>query len=306
MTMARRTAITEVRRRYLDLIDEYLRAGDTALADQVVELAVAQGVWRNPLQRPIDFVESGSHLPVHAAHDFWFTAHLEANYPGIRAEVVAAMADDNAGFSPVEEPLLDGGRWDQVVLYEGGRRQDDACVRFPFTAQVVEQIPEATTISPGVITLSWLAPGSHVRSHCGRTNAQLRVHLGLIVPPGPALRVGREELRWQEGRCIVFDDSFEHEVHHHGDEPRLVLLMDVLHPGLDGADRARVLDSRKSAADQIASYLAQRGIRRVETDDHGVVLRPDERQSALIGRYMSQTGATAAKLHNGQLSLEQR
>lgn len=37
---------------------------------------------------------------------------------------------------------------------------------------------------------------------------------------------------WKEGKFIVFDDSFEHEVWHDGTEPRLVLIVDVWHPEL--------------------------------------------------------------------------
>ena len=37
---------------------------------------------------------------------------------------------------------------------------------------------------------------------------------------------------WREGEAIVFDDSFEHEVEHGGDEPRVVLLINFFHPEL--------------------------------------------------------------------------
>lgn len=30
----------------------------------------------------------------------------------------------------------------------------------------------------------------------------------------------------------MFDDSFEHEVRHHGNEPRTVLLVNFWHPGI--------------------------------------------------------------------------
>jgi aspartate beta-hydroxylase len=43
---------------------------------------------------------------------------------------------------------------------------------------------------------------------CGR----LTVHLGLRVPRGCSLRVAEETRAWEEGKCLVFDDSFEHEV----------------------------------------------------------------------------------------------
>ena len=36
--------------------------------------------------------------------------------------------------------------------------------------------------------------------------------LPLQVPPGCRIRVGREWRSWHPGRCLVFDDSYEHEV----------------------------------------------------------------------------------------------
>jgi aspartate beta-hydroxylase len=40
----------------------------------------------------------------------------------------------------------------------------------------------------------------------------LRCHLGLVVPPGVRIRVGDEVREWTAGECLIFDDSFEHEV----------------------------------------------------------------------------------------------
>jgi aspartate beta-hydroxylase len=293
----------EIRREYLHLVDGLVRTGRRDLADDVIDLAVQQGVWTDRLQRPTELLASGSHRPVHTAEDLWFVRHLEESFAGIRAEVDEVEASTGDAFAPVEEPLITQGRWDQVVLYEGGRRQHEACARFPFTSQVVERIPEATTLSPGVVTLSRLDPGSHVRPHCGRTNAQLRVHLGLRVPPGAALRVGGELLNWQEGRCLVFDDSFEHEVWHEGDRPRLVLILDVLHPALSASDRARVLAERSTVEALVAGFLAEHGIKRIETDARGIVLRPAQGPAALIRRYMAQTGARSAELRGQGLHL---
>lgn len=42
---------------------------------------------------------------------------------------------------------------------------------------------------------------------------RLTVHLGLIVPTGCSIYVGDDTPHtWEEGKCIVFDDSFEHYV----------------------------------------------------------------------------------------------
>ena len=46
------------------------------------------------------------------------------------------------------------------------------------------------------------------------------------------MRVGNEVVRWSEGKLLVFDDSFEHEVWTAGDRTRFVLLFDVYHPDL--------------------------------------------------------------------------
>ncbi|MEK8169672.1 hypothetical protein NKH77_07405 [Streptomyces sp. M19] len=43
---------TDVRRHYRELIDALLAEGDREAARACAELAVAQGVWRHPEQRP--------------------------------------------------------------------------------------------------------------------------------------------------------------------------------------------------------------------------------------------------------------
>ena len=294
----------EVRGLYAGLIDALTRDGHPELGRDCAALAVTQQIWADPLQRPVEYLPGASAQPVYDPAGFWFVEHLESSYPKIRAELDAVVDPRRHGFLPVEEPLLDAGTWDQVVLYEAGRRQDAACAAFPVLADVVEQIPEATTLGPGVVTLSWLNPGAHIVPHCGRTNGQLRVHLGLRVPPGAELRVGAERLRWQEGRCIVFDDSFEHEVWHDGTEPRIVLLLDVLYPGLDEARRERILAERRSAVESITAFLLAHDLRRIESDDRGAMLRPAPATEALVRRYMTETGARAVELRDGRPHFE--
>ena len=54
----------------------------------------------------------------------------------------------------------------------------------------------------------------------------------MVVPEGCSIRCGDEIRGWAEGKCIVFDDSWEHEVWHRGDSARVVLLINFWHPGL--------------------------------------------------------------------------
>jgi hypothetical protein len=123
---------------------------------------------------------------------------------------------------------------------------------FPRTVQVLRQIPNLIAAK-----FSLLSPGTHIAPHCGPTTRRIRLHLPLVMRNASCcrIRVGGEEQRWQLGRVLAFDDSFEHEIWHEGDlEPgtstgeqaadpallfpegmeasgaRLVLLVDLHHP----------------------------------------------------------------------------
>jgi hypothetical protein len=58
------------------------------------------------------------------------------------------------------------------------------------------------------------------------------------------MRVGEERRTWQRGRCLVFDDSWEHEVWNKSDQLRAVLLMDTWHPQLGKEEREEVVEHR--------------------------------------------------------------
>ena len=56
------------------------------------------------------------------------------------------------------------------------------------------------------------------------------------MPTGARLRAGDEVRAWTEGKCLVFDDAFEHEVYNDTAAERAVLLFDVWHPELEAAE----------------------------------------------------------------------
>lgn len=81
-------------------------------------------------------------------------------------------------------------------------------------------------------------------SHHGPTNKKLRCHLPLFVPrddnTGEScawIRVGDEKVYFEEGQCIIFDDSYEHEAgNDHHTKSRIVLIFDVWHPDLSSTE----------------------------------------------------------------------
>lgn len=79
-------------------------------------------------------------------------------------------------------------------------------------------------------------PGTWIQPHFGHTNAQLKFHLGVIVPSvdaGPCahFRVGPPPWRaWVAGKALLFDDSYSHEVWNNCTQQRVVFQVVVLHP----------------------------------------------------------------------------
>eukprot|EP00927_Polykrikos_kofoidii_P038052 TRINITY_DN32315_c0_g1_i1.p1 TRINITY_DN32315_c0_g1~~TRINITY_DN32315_c0_g1_i1.p1 ORF type:complete len:258 (+),score=37.73 TRINITY_DN32315_c0_g1_i1:104-877(+) len=87
--------------------------------------------------------------------------------------------------------------------------------------------------SCGNAIFSRLAPRTRLQPHCGPTNTRLTCHMGIDVPAeGCGMRVGGEARCWREGECIVFDDSWEHEVWNESTRSRVVLLVNFWHPDL--------------------------------------------------------------------------
>ncbi len=76
-------------------------------------------------------------------------------------------------------------------------------------------------------------PGKHLAPHRGPYNGLLRLHLGLVVPDttdAVAIRVGSQVRHWDEGKALIFDDSYEHEAWNNGDRVRVVLFADFVRP----------------------------------------------------------------------------
>ena len=84
----------------------------------------------------------------------------------------------------------------------------------------------------GFAAFSKLSPGTHIKPHTGSSNLRLRYHLGIKVPQQEniEIRVGNTTKTWLQDKCIIFDDSFEHEVFHNGDKERIVFIVDLWHP----------------------------------------------------------------------------
>jgi aspartate beta-hydroxylase len=165
--------------------------------------------------------------------DFPLVAYLESHYDAIRREILSLNL---SRFHRESERIQRSGDWDVAFFYERGRRRDEVCEACPVTTRGIEGHGAVLTMA-GLAYVSRMRAGTHIRAHTGPTNVRVRCHLGIRVPDGDcAIRVDNETRRWEDGKCLVFDDHFEHEAWNHTDEDRFVLIVDLWHPGLSSTE----------------------------------------------------------------------
>ena len=235
------------------------RYGATALTRVEAALAIYLGDiapnYPDARQRPLFLFFPGiASQPYYDRAQFPWLAALERETDAIRSELLNMLAAEH-GFEPflrfdsaakVEDYLRGTGgqqAWQGFFFYRHGERRDDNAARCPHTASVLDTLPivRIREHAPEV-QFSVLTPGAHILPHRGVTNTRLVTHLPLVVPPDCALRVGGVDHAWQEGRCVVFDDTYEHEAWNRSDRTRVVLILDTWHPDLTDVERAAVSD----------------------------------------------------------------
>jgi aspartyl/asparaginyl beta-hydroxylase (cupin superfamily) len=160
---------------------------------------------------------------------FKFVDTLEAGWRDLRDECLALSQES---FEPWVQREMYGDGWSVYGLIAFGERIEAALTACPRTASLLAQVPGLTTAG-----FSRMGPGTHIKPHVGWVRTVYRLHLGLVVPPDCALRVGAETRSWREGECLIFDDTMEHEAWNRSGESRVVLLLDFLRPGVSDPTR---------------------------------------------------------------------
>ena len=172
--------------------------------------------------------------PFLESEQFSWASTLEKNWQVIRDEldVVLQYTDELPRFQDISP---DQGRsiskdnlWKTFFLYGYGAKMQQNCDYCPQTTRIIEQIPGLKTAF-----FSILLPGKHIPEHRGPYRGVLRCHLALKVPQAQekcGIRVDNEVRHWEEGKAIVFDDSYPHEAWNKTDETRVVLFLDIVRP----------------------------------------------------------------------------
>ncbi|XP_065441703.1 aspartyl/asparaginyl beta-hydroxylase isoform X28 [Chrysemys picta bellii] len=231
---------TDDGRFYFHLGDALQRVGNKE-AYKWYELGHQRGHFASVWQRSLYNVNGLKAQPWWTAKETGYTElvkSLEKNWKLIRDEGLAVMDKGKGLFLPEDENLREKGDWSQFTLWQQGRKNENACKGVHKTCALLERFPEATGCRRGQIKYSVMHPGTHVWPHTGPTNCRLRMHLGLVIPKeGCRIRCAEENRTWEEGKVLIFDDSFEHEVWQDADSYRLIFIVDVWHPELTPQQR---------------------------------------------------------------------
>jgi aspartate beta-hydroxylase len=169
-------------------------------------------------------------------------AKLEASASVIREELIALR--EHKGFQPYRSPAYatknlaadkigsmgnDTGNWNVYYLYLHDIPFEENLERVPNTVKILQEVIPRNYFH---CFFSALTPGTHINAHNGPTNKKLRVHLPLIGTEGARMRVGDDVKTLEQDKCIIFDDSFNHEAWYDGTQTRINLIVDLWNPEL--------------------------------------------------------------------------
>ena len=224
-------SVPSVRRVRIQRVTE---GSQKSLWERVVALTIALGERiLAPIERFIGKRSLVGDATFFELERFPWVAQVEQNWTVIRDEVEQLLEDQAAlpNFQDISKDqieITDDDRWKTFFLYGYGFEAKLGVQMCPRTAALMREIPGMRTAM-----ISILSPGKHILDHRGPYKGVLRYHLGLVVPEDAEacrIRVGEDIRHWEEGRSMVFDDTFNHEVWNDTDETRVVLFVDVLRP----------------------------------------------------------------------------
>ncbi len=168
-----------------------------------------------------------------SAAQFPWVKGLEANWHVIRQELEPLLAQMDAlpnyqDISERQRDITNDNAWKTYFFYAHGFKAQKNCDRCPQTWALLQNIPGLQ-----VAFFSILAPGKHIPEHCGKHKGVLRYHLALKVPEPRAqcrIRLNGQDLTWEEGKSLLFDDTYPHAVWNDTSGARVVLFVDFMRP----------------------------------------------------------------------------
>jgi ornithine lipid ester-linked acyl 2-hydroxylase len=157
--------------------------------------------------------------------------NIEANWKEIAGELESRIINQDKSIVPYFNRTLANSseKWTVFPLIFWGKSLKKNQKKCPVTSRILREIP-------GVLTagFSIMDKETHITPHVGDSNVFFRCHLGLKIPNQSqhiiGMRVGNENLIWEEGKLFSFCDAQQHEAWNLTNEKRYILIVDIIRP----------------------------------------------------------------------------
>ena len=128
--------------------------------------------------------------------------------------------------------------WKVYHLMDEGMMTSANLLHCPTVAKVLASL-NICACSLGYAYFSTLSGKTTIEPHYGVTNVKLRVQIPLLNQPNLSdcyITINKQDYLYEEGKAIIFDDSYLHSVKNESRIDRVVLLIDIWHPDLSEKD----------------------------------------------------------------------
>lgn len=156
---------------------------------------------------------------------------IEAHWEELRDEIKSIIESSNElpKFHEIDRGQSfisnnDGISWNLYAVKFYGMWHNHNLKKCPKTMALFENMRQVKTINYSI-----LAPGKHIPPHRGPYRGILRYQIALKVPKSGncLLFVDHKPHTWVEGKSVLFDDTYVHEVRNETEETRIALLLDI-------------------------------------------------------------------------------
>jgi len=185
------------------------------------------------IEKLIGWVSKVGNPPVFDNNTFPWTQMLEENWESIRSEVEPLLQfhEGLPNLQDIQEEqsyITSDDKWKTFFLLGYGIEAELNMEKCPQTAALIKKIPGIQTA-----LFSLLSPKKHIPRHRGIYKGLIRSHLGLVIPGQKGdsrMNIDKEWVKWEEGKMVVFDNTYYHEVWNDTDEVRVILMIDFIRP----------------------------------------------------------------------------
>ncbi|MDG1719076.1 MAG: aspartyl/asparaginyl beta-hydroxylase domain-containing protein [Flavobacteriales bacterium] len=181
----------------------------------------------------LNYYNSKIKTPAYLDLDKYFADYtvLEENWKEIKQEIEGVISSGKTlpKFHEVDDGQEyisdnDGLSWSllNLLLYEMWHEKN--CGLCPKTTSILRGLGSVKSAY-----FSILAPGKHIPPHKGPYKGIIRYQLALSVPKNGECKiiVDDKDCFWEEGKSVLFDDTYTHEVINNTNEVRIALLLDI-------------------------------------------------------------------------------